>query len=109
MIYKFQSTTSYPTRHCDLSRERSYSETITIGIDERINVHQYTPIFWAVIRDNKRMFYKLLEQGADVQVRVNSPNRRAWWNWTLLHIAAQNIIEEDLEVSIKLLDLGEQT
>lgn len=71
-------------------------------------MNQYTPIFWAIIRDNKRMFYNLLEHGADVHIRVNSPNRRAWWNWTLLHIAAQNVIEDDLEVSRKLLDLGEQ-
>ena len=54
------------------------------------------------------MFYNLLEQGSNVNVRVNSPNRKDWWNWTLLHIAAQNIIEEDLELSTKLLDLGEQ-
>ena len=53
------------------------------------------------------MFYNLLEQGSDVQVRVNSSNRRDWWNWSLLHIAAQNIIDEDLEISSKLLDLGE--
>ena len=81
---------------------------LTVGINERTSLSRYTPIVWAIIRDNKRMFYKLLEQGSDVHVRVNSPNRSDWWNWTLLHIAAQNIIEEDLEVSSKLLDLGKQ-
>ena len=95
-------------RHCDLLRERRYSDIFTVGIEERTDSNQYTPIFWAVIRDNKRMFYKLLEQGSDVHVRVNSPNRSDWWNWTLLHIAAQHIIDGDLEVSRKLLDLGEQ-
>ena len=82
--------------------------TLNVGINERTSLGQYTPIVWAIIRDNKSMFYKLLEQGSDVHVRVNSPNRKDWWNWTLLHIAAQNIIEEDLEVSSKLLELGEQ-
>ena len=81
---------------------------MTVGINERTSLSGYTPIVWAIIRDNKRMFYNLLEQGSNVHVRVNSPNRKDWWNWTLLHIAAQNIIEEDLEVSSKLLDLGEQ-
>ena len=82
--------------------------TFTVGINERTSLSQYTPLVWAIIRDNKRMFYKLLEQGSDVHVRVNSPNRKDWWNWTLLHTAAQSIIEEDPEVSSKLLDLGEQ-
>ena len=82
--------------------------TFNVGINERTSLSRYTPIVWAIIRDNKRMFYKLLEQGSDVRVRMNSPNRKDWWNWTLLHIAAQSIIEEDLELSSKLLDLGER-
>ena len=94
-------------RNCDLLGERRYSDLTTVGIDERTNINRYTPISWAIIRDNKRMFYRLLEQGSDVSIRVNSPNRRDWWNWSLLHIAAQNVIEDDLEMSIKLLDLGE--
>ena len=67
---------------------------------------EWTPIFYAVQRDNKRMFYSLLKHGADIYHRINSPNREDWKNWTLLHVAARNIVDYDLELCVKLLDEG---
>ena len=75
-------------------------------VNEPNAVQHWTPICWAIHRDNKRMFHKLLENGSNIHVRVNSPNRKDWFNWTLLHVAARSVIKADLELSTKLLDEG---
>ncbi|KAG8531813.1 uncharacterized protein KY384_003449 [Bacidia gigantensis] len=75
-------------------------------VNEPNSVGHWTPICWAIHRDNKRMFYKLLDKGSDMHVRINSPNRKNWFNWTLLHVAARSVIKADLELATKLLDEG---
>ena len=75
-------------------------------INDQQELERWSPIFWAVYRDHKRIFYKLLEDGADIRLRMNSPNRRDWMNWTLLHQAARFVVDGDLEICTKLLDEG---
>ena len=49
-------------------------------VDEPYEVGQWTPICWAIHRDNKRMFHMLLNIGSNIHVRINGPNRKDWFN-----------------------------
>ena len=75
-------------------------------VNEANGIGHWTPICWAIHRDNKRMFHKLLHNGSNIHLRVNSPNHKDWFNWTLLHVAARSVIKADLELCTKLLDEG---
>ena len=65
-----------------------------------------TPIFDAIRRDNKTLFNFLLEKGARVDIKIDSPGMRNHFDWCILQIVAQNIQDQDLEIAKRLIDLG---
>ena len=75
-------------------------------IDDSFEPGGWSPLFWAIHRDNKRMFHNLLDNDADIFQRVSDPNSGEAAEWTLLHQAAKNVIDGDLEICRELLDRG---
>ena len=65
-----------------------------------------TPIYDAVRRDNKGAFRLLVDNGAQLDTMINSPNRSGNHSWSLLHVAAQHVVDDDLELCRQILASG---
>ncbi|KAL6244525.1 hypothetical protein RBB50_008767 [Rhinocladiella similis] len=65
-----------------------------------------TPIFEAIRRGNKTLFNFLLDKGARVDIKIDSPSMRGRFDWCILHAVAQHCHFSGLELANRLLELG---
>lgn len=78
-------------------------------VNEPYGLEHTTPVFETVRRNHKIFFNMLLNKGARVDVKVDSPAHAERFDWCILHIAAEWARRNDLTLASRLLDLGVPT